>query len=190
MKKKQKGKVADTTAINQRLKEISATVNTAVNQIEKRHHEFKGDKIISYRTTDGIRGDYYSIINTKTGLNGMVAKRDSDVVHLPELPYYTPYAKGSTIKIIEYPKEVKKINGFDCFKLTAVTTSYIDEDDFSSLEITTNYEMWVTDKIKCLYHPVVWLKEVLEKYYPLEIIESSDMLAGKTVYSLSSFSLK
>ncbi|MGV3461303.1 MAG: hypothetical protein ACO1N9_12700 [Flavobacterium sp.] len=180
----------DTTAINQTLKEISKTVNAAVSDIEKRHHEFSGDKIVSYHTTNGIRGDYYGIIDTKTGLRAMVTKRDSVTIKLSEQPYYTPYKKGTTMKIEEYLKDIKKIQGFDCFKISVIVKTHIDEDDLSSLEMTTKYEMWVTDRIRCLYHPIVWFKEVLEKYYPLEIIETSDMLVGSTIYSLASFSLK
>lgn len=184
------GKTVDTTAINMRLEEISKTIDEAVNDVEKRHHEFKGDKITSYQTTNDIMGTYYSIINVKTGLNRMIDKEDSAGKYINEQPYYRPYKKGTSFKIVENRKDIKKINGFDCFKVTATVTAPSNENDPSSLEISMRYDMWVTDKIKCLYHPVVRFKEVLEKYYPLEITETSDTFETSSVYTLSSFSLK
>lgn len=38
--------------------------------------------------------------------------------------------------------------------------------------------MWVTDKIKSLYHPIVFDKAILEKYYPLEILETQNDIRG------------
>ena len=32
-------------------------------------------------------------------------------------------------------------------------------------------EMWVSENIKTIFHPVFKIREILEKYYPLEIIE-------------------
>jgi hypothetical protein len=52
-------------------------------------------------------------------------------------------------------------------------------------------ELWVTTQINCKYHPIINEKEVLLKYYPLEIIESSEMMEGYiTSYTLESLTVK
>jgi hypothetical protein len=38
--------------------------------------------------------------------------------------------------------------------------------------------MWVSNKIKSEFQPVVNDKIILDKYYPLEIIETTDMFNG------------
>ncbi|VXC11271.1 conserved hypothetical protein [Flavobacterium sp. 9AF] len=51
--------------------------------------------------------------------------------------------------------------------------------------------MWVTTQIKCNYHPVINEKDILIKYYPLEIVESFEGLEGQiTTYTLDKISIK
>ena len=54
-----------------------------------------------------------------------------------------------------------------------------------------NRELWVTEEIKCNYHPVINDIEILEKYYPLEIIEYSNDIKGVlTSYKIETLELK
>jgi hypothetical protein len=57
--------------------------------------------------------------------------------------------------------------------------------------VTSNIrELWVTQEIKCNYHPVINEEEILNKYYPLEIIEYSDEIKGqKTTYKIESLDI-
>jgi len=80
------------------------------------------------------------------------------------------YLNPTNLKIIENTKITKKISDFDCFK---VILTYEDEKNN-----TTKYEMWVTKQIKLLYHPIINIKQVLENYYPLELISSDTMFNG------------
>ncbi len=51
--------------------------------------------------------------------------------------------------------------------------------------------MYVTEEIKFKYHPLVLLKEVLEQYYPLEIIETTNLVEGyEKVYTVTKIDLK
>lgn len=92
-------------------------------------------------------------------------------------------------------KSSKIINGFKCFK---VFYSYKDipnnkdHDDFKKFmeEYTITREMWVTKFIQSDFHPLINDEIILKEYYPLEIIETSDMIKGvKTIYSLEKFNL-
>jgi len=45
----------------------------------------------------------------------------------------------------------------------------------------TIYELYVTDKIRCKYHPYFNYRSILENYYPLEIIERDNLIEGVEV---------
>lgn len=126
------------------------------------HHEFNGSIINSYQSFNGEVLEENSI-DTKTGL------KDS-------LDYYS---FNEIFDVNEFRNEIKKVNGFDCFK---VTYSYKEESSSVFSDFFTGYtnyrEMWVTEKIKCAFHPVVNDRLILEKYYPLEINEYFNVLKG------------
>jgi hypothetical protein len=86
------------------------------------------------------------------------------------------------IKISEDRKSKKTISGYDCYKVTyeyKENNEYADEDYKIYAENTIyKREMWVTDKIKSLYHPVIYEKAILEKYYPLDILETQSDIKG------------
>ena len=92
---------------------------------------------------------------------------------------YNYYSHDMITDIKEFSEEIKIINGYKCFKVVYVLKKGVSPvfDDF-----TTGYidhrELWVTDKIKCAYHPVISDKLILEKYYPLEINEYFNVLKG------------
>jgi hypothetical protein len=111
--------------------------------------------------------------------------------------FATGFYDFSEIKIIsfkEYRNLQKKIGDFNCFK---VEYSFVEtsEDDAEFSNFMSNYpikrEIWVTDKIESTFHPVINEKIILEKYYPLEISEISEMRKGiKTLYLIEKFNLK
>ena len=56
---------------------------------------------------------------------------------------------------------------------------------------TSTRELWVTESIKSLYHPVINDFQILEKYYPLLIIQYSDEIKGfQTEYKLEKLTFK
>ncbi|QQV04075.1 MULTISPECIES: hypothetical protein [Chryseobacterium] len=99
------------------------------------------------------------------------------------------------LTIVENKKETKKIKGYQCYKVVyeyKEDEKSNDEDfmDFAG-NVTYKREMWVTDEIQCLYHPVVFEKSILEKYYPLEIKETDNTIHGfVTKYILQSINLQ
>lgn len=137
------------------------------------HHKFDKSKIISFVSSNNkVLGDY-EIIDTNKATSSILAKKDS-VTIFGEKSY--PYSTHVIIKITEDKKDRKTINGYDCYKVTYEykESNNVEEEDFLNLinDIAHKREMWVTDKIKTLFHPVIFEKSILEKYYPLYILET------------------
>jgi len=99
------------------------------------------------------------------------------------------------LTIAENKKEAKKINGYLCYKVVYEYKEDEKSNDEDFMDFADNViykrEMWVTDQIQCLYHPVVFEKSILEKYYPLEIKETDNTIHGfETKYILQSINLQ
>lgn len=162
----------------------------------KYHHIYKNASIYEFATSfdDPIK-DYYKFIETKTGLEKNVSN-DSITVIKPEEPYN--YSFDEIIKLEEFRKEIREINGFTCFKVMLEYKSGLNEnegfdEDYASFVNSKKLtkELWVTEKIHSLYHPVLKYKSILEKYYPLEISEFTEAMIGfKTMYVIDDFDLK
>lgn len=82
--------------------------------------------------------------------------------------------KSQIISLEEYKDETKTINGYKCYK---VVYRFIEPENFLNFLANTR-EIWVTETIKCKYHPLINDVEILKKYYPLEIVEYTDELKG------------
>lgn len=141
--------------------------------------EFAGDTIIKYNTING--GFYNEKKISKT--SGIVINEYREKVEL---------VNDEIISLKEIRNETKLINGFRCFKIIfSYNESSTSDFDMFSSSLTNTRELWVTDEIKCNYHPIINQSEILEKYYPLEIIEYSEEIKGIiTNYKLVEFSLK
>ncbi|WP_144283245.1 hypothetical protein [Chryseobacterium echinoideorum] len=99
------------------------------------------------------------------------------------------------LNIAENKEETKKINGYQCYKVVYEYKEDEKSNDEDFMDFAGNViykrEMWVTDEIQCLYHPVVFEKSILEKYYPLEIKETDNTIHGfETKYILQSINLQ
>lgn len=148
------------------------------------HHVFKHKVIVGYTTMDNnIIGDY-TIIDTQAATTTMLAKKDSSFAYMPNRPY--EYTAFTNVEIKEYRNETKTIGGYTCFR---VRYAYRENDEYLA-QFQAVKELWVTEAINSLYHPVIREKEILQKYYPLEITESTDVFKGhKTIYRLVSVSV-
>lgn len=165
-------KKIDTTQLNMMIKMLSDNFDQMYNMAnanEKiKFHLKLNDSLITKFQTINDYSENEEIINIKSGLvQGSEYNTNDDSVEI--------------IKLQEFKNETKVIQGFKCFKI--ILTYKENEEAFSDfMRNYTHYrEMWVTDKIKFIYHPVINQKEILEKYYPLEIIEYSDALKGYTI---------
>ncbi len=165
--------------------------NLFISENELLHYKFQDSLIVSYLTVNNeIRGDY-RIINKNKNTFHYLAKIDSTTTYNNNIPYKYRNEKGLTIN--EFKNEKKIIHGIECFKIVIVAKDDLDEEEKPDFlrNLTTEYTMFVTDKIKCSYHPVVWYKVVLDRYYPLELIESSEFSKGTTTkYELEKIVLK
>lgn len=144
------------------------------------YNEFKGDTIICYNTTNG------SIYNTKR------INQTTGIV-INEMGEYVELENDNIITITEFRKEQKLINSYNCFKVVYTYTQKGSDSDFDLFFTIQTYtrEIWVTEAIKCNYHPIINNNEILSKYYPLEILGYSKEIEGfETIYKCSSISLK
>lgn len=153
------------------------------NSVGKKHHKFQDSIIISYSNSSGnISGDY-SVINRKKGTYYKLSKKDSLIAYRKNSPYN--YKTEENIKVQEFRDIVKNISGFECFKIIITVPENTDDSDeeFKNLfkDAETIYELYVTGKIKCKYHPYFQYKSILEKYYPLEIIERPNFIEGSEI---------
>ncbi len=133
-----------------------------------------------------------NIINSIQNFNGEILEEntiDTKTAMKDNIEYYS---LNKVIDLREFKNERKKINGYDCFK---ITYSYKEESSSGLNDFLSGYinhrELWVTEKIKCAFHPVINDRLILEKYYPLEITEHSDAIKGcETKYSLVNIIIK
>ncbi|WP_449388473.1 hypothetical protein [Chryseobacterium lineare] len=130
------------------------------------------------------------------------AKENGDTLSLPvfmdlskEKEYYRyPYDgidqysyifdKIKSLKIKEFRKDRKSIQGVECFRIKCSYSRIIEHqkedngekipDDIYKIEA----DMWVAEEIKSIYHPAFKVREILEKYYPLYIEEKSSQSPG------------
>lgn len=140
------------------------------------------DSIISRIERGGGSSDRNSIINTKT---------EEQYFHFPYNKKYDqafgfPFVKIKNLKIKEFREGKKMLANISCFKIKCTYQIIINHEEFRSVfeteypdeVVNVESEMWVTEKIKPMYHPAFKVKEILEKYYPLDILETQDDIKG------------
>ena len=114
----------------------------------KIHHEFNRDTIKMYCSINGK-------INNRIFIN-RISHEVKD-----ENNEYAEFYKNEIIEISEFKNEIKTINGFKCFKVIYSFNSQEKSFDFNNFSMN-NRELWVTEEIKCNYHPVINDIEILE----------------------------
>lgn len=199
----------DTLQLSQTIEELSKSADFLEEMIFNELKENKSVVMIFYKdsinyhwTNDyGVIGSE-NIINTKAfpepqtkfraAIQKLIENNDYDYSERKEYDYY--YSNNKIIEIKENKKETKKINGFDCFKVIyTFNEDGLDEtDEFANFmkKYPQTREIWVTNKIKSPFHPIVREKEIIEKYYPLEIKQYSKEFKGiEEHYTITTFSL-
>ncbi|NJM79936.1 MAG: hypothetical protein HC854_10520 [Flavobacterium sp.] len=190
----------DTSKVNQIKKTFKSILHREIkNKILnkdaesfKYHQKFHNNLIINYITSnDKIISDI-SIINPKLKLLKIVASDSISIIS--ENKNYS-YNKNEIVEIKEFKKEKRIIKGYTCFKVVVSYKEFqqndIDFNNFMHQNYIQKRELWVTTQIKCNYHPVINEKEILLKYYPLEIIESTENIEGfVTKYLIEKIDIK
>ncbi|WP_298307764.1 hypothetical protein [Flavobacterium sp.] len=157
------------------------------------NHEYNNKEISYYVTIDEKILNSFKTINI-TNIKETIDKKNSSQIATEDFgdsPFL--YSKIEILNISEFPKLIRKIEGYNCFKVILTYKSNENKSDFDFFinDYKQYKELWVTKEIKTPFHPVVKEKELLEKYYPLEIIEYSDEIKGmKTIYTLKKLSLQ
>lgn len=175
---------------NSTLKSIESEVNESIKQdlikkyshVKKKEYVFKFlDSIILYYNNDR----YYEAINRKTNLVDRYITNDSTKINKESSKSYKYFnEKNLSISTVEYRDSVKKIKGYNCYKVifsigSSKELKSINREFYElSNHIKEKYELYVTDKIKLKYHPTFKYKSILDKYFPLEIKKSSNLFEG------------
>ncbi|UPQ80066.1 hypothetical protein M0M57_04340 [Flavobacterium azooxidireducens] len=172
--------------INQKIDSLNPFLEMVSSELfisnnEFNHFRFQDSLIVSYVTINNkIHGDY-RIINRNKNTFHYLAKIDSTTTYYNYTPYKYRDEKGLIIN--EFRNEKKIIQGIECFKIVVRAQDDIGNEEMPDFfqNLTTEYTMYVTERIKCSFHPVVWYKIILDKYYPLEIEESNEVLKGSVI---------
>jgi hypothetical protein len=166
------------------------------NNVFKSIHEYKGDKIVRTFERNGIKRNSL-VIDVKENHDPIESKPnevvDSNVaVEVTGDEFYKYYYSKNKIESIKEDRQKnKKIKGYICFKVI-YTFSEPKDDDFLFLDsyYHKTRELWVTEMIKSSFHPIIDEKEIIENYYPLEILEYSNIFKGVvTVHKVEKMNL-
>ncbi len=178
------GKKTDTILLNLEVEKMTQNFEMMLPYIIEEpsqnirvHHEFNQDTIKMYYSIDGK-------INKRFFIN-RISYEVKD-----ENNEYFEFDKNEIIKLTEYKNETKLINNYKCFKVIYSFNTKENSFDFNNFSMN-NRELWVTEEIRCNYHPVINEIEILDKYYPLEVIEYSNEIKGTiTTYKIETLKLK
>ena len=112
-------------------------------------NDFENDSTATYGILDIIKIDKENLNTTK-----FVPLRYEMYESYPKT-----YADFNTFKLLKENREIKKrIAGYDCFQIL-----------LENIKNKMIIELYVTEEIKLNYHPNFNYKEILDKYYPLNI---------------------
>ncbi len=196
LNKTENGEVVDTLQLKniiESMPSLESFIPISTNEVKKFHHEFEKEKIVFFITQNEKKISRDLEINTKEiYIDPTEIKIQNNINGYETVTEYYgsfkfQYSNNHIIEIKENRNEKKVINGFNCFKV--IYSFKETNDDF--IGFTNTREMWVTEKIKTLFHPVIMEKKILEKYYPLEIVEYSDSMKGLiTTYKLDKVDIK
>ncbi|RZK57023.1 MAG: hypothetical protein EOO91_10940 [Pedobacter sp.] len=163
------------------------------------YHQVYLDTLIkSYITNaDTLIGDS-TIINVSQST--FVTQSKKDVSKTFTSPEDFAFSKNKDVSIQEFRNERRVINGYNCFKVIyKFKVDFSDVEEIDGVDIlgilgvdqVNTTEFWVTEKIQSLFHPICRDKEILEKYYPLEITQETSFFKGMMMsYTTKSISLK
>lgn len=130
----------------------------------------------------------YEQINRKN-LKANTIERDTNTNVIKILPkrQIKLYSTANRYDLIEYRDQTKIILGYKCFKIE------LKKKLQKNSHLTTyDYEMYVTEEIDLNYNPISRDKNILEKYYPLQIIKKprQEIMAEVTVWEVKQIDLK
>lgn len=118
------------------------------------------------------------VIDRKKEIYDLISLQDSLLIKQNLKYRFEKYSEEPKV----FKDSIKKIYGYDCFKVlirekenrtfNGINFQYLFPDSYLYTE------MYVTDKIKSIYNPIVSDKRILRKYYPLQVIRYSDLFKG------------
>jgi len=131
------------------------------------------------------------VINTAIETYDLISSKNHTILR-ENLKYNFNSNKDAKIQV--FRDSIKRIQSIDCFKVLVIEKESRSFDNINFQDLNhNNYiytEMYVTESIQSIYHPLIVDKEILNKFYPLELKKYSDLLKGVEVnLSISYFGL-
>jgi len=161
----------------------------------KLYHYVFEDSIIKEKVLNSPldKNNEITVINRRDGKLSYYTFKDS-VLTKEEVKFgMTIKESTKNLNIKEFREIRKNILGYDCFKIVVtkngspLTNFSLFDEELSPkfkekhkevLEPISEIVFFVTEKIRCKYHPLTNLSEVLDKYYPLELITKDGLIQG------------
>jgi hypothetical protein len=154
--------------LDKKLQLTELLTNTHETEI---HIEVLNDSIWRHTKEKGkMIGDYFMI------------QKNNGILHYYDKSKFLNYKKHNLFEnkkeyeVIENKKKLRKIKGFDCFKLILIRKN--KESDLGN----TIYEMYVTNEINLPIHSVINLNKLFENIFPMSIKIAQGKLSGITEY--------
>ena len=129
------------------------------------HTVYFPDSSVYYQTLDGEVKSDYTITSYKDNKTYTLSRLISG--HISNERKIEQNIEDS-IEITEDRNNRKNILGYDCFKIT-VKYPQEDDEEFEMLFGRRIKEMYVTDQFLAKNHPIEYSRQILSKYFPLEL---------------------
>lgn len=108
--------------------------------------------------------------------NFLINVKNKNITNSDEYQYPYEFDRIKNLNIREYKNDTKLIHGVKTFKIICTySRTFMNKEDF------IESHMYVTQAYQSLFHPYYKVKEILIKYYPLEIIEYNSWRNGLEV---------
>ncbi|WP_271769008.1 hypothetical protein [Aquimarina algiphila] len=144
--------------------------------------------ILYAHTAKGSKSESCVIDPVNETITPLIRDKKNKVIKC--MPTKYNYRNTHDFCITEYRNDTKVIHGYNCFKILLEINNPVPIAK-ELPRVKEKYIMYVTEEIIFKYHPIIRYKEVLEKYYPLEVIETSDLIEGyEKIYTLTEMTLK
>jgi len=179
--------------------ELSKTELPKINDFKEFDELYLTEKVNDsiFKIRDILKKDSLNINENNRFVNIITRKRYYDFEYSKyEQGINLQYDKIENLNLIEDKKQTKIINGIKTYKVIAsyvkINPANIDDDfpEFNEPETkdSINLEMWVTSELKHFYHPIINVKEIVDKYYPLVFKITDSSIPGTesnyTIYKL------
>lgn len=143
--------------------------------------EFKNDSIIEFykiMSTEKVLENRSRSTFINTNKHTFHSSTDVSQENLVSSKVFDLFNSDNTkvrLDIKKFPNEKQVFLGYNCYRVEIEELKKLD----SLTTEKTKYDLYVTEDIKCEYHPILKHKSFLRDFYPLEIISRKKLVIDK-----------